>query len=158
MLLTIGYHQLEGKRMELKKPFAVLDRVAGQGQQQQQGEEGQLDEERGAEYKVRAAVCLLQFWDASCGHASTLLLGHLFGSAALLWEPRRVHPCQRLGPRHHALPARCRPAASMPAGGWRGAGEDLVQGAAARPHHQARGPEVSAALHAQRLPQLRTNE
>ena len=28
MLLTIGYHQLEGKRMELKKPFAVLDRVS----------------------------------------------------------------------------------------------------------------------------------
>ncbi|EFN54833.1 hypothetical protein CHLNCDRAFT_134854 [Chlorella variabilis] len=28
VMLTIGYHQLEGKRMELKKPFAVLDRVA----------------------------------------------------------------------------------------------------------------------------------
>lgn len=29
VLLTIGYHQLEGKRIELKKPFAVLDKVGG---------------------------------------------------------------------------------------------------------------------------------
>lgn len=27
--LHIGYHQLEGKRVELKKPYAVLDKVAG---------------------------------------------------------------------------------------------------------------------------------
>ena len=28
MLLTIGYHQLEGKRQPLKKPMAVLSKVA----------------------------------------------------------------------------------------------------------------------------------
>ncbi|KAL4452232.1 hypothetical protein ABPG75_007894 [Micractinium tetrahymenae] len=30
VLLTIGYHQLEGKRVELKKPFAVLDRTSSE--------------------------------------------------------------------------------------------------------------------------------
>ncbi|KAI3438097.1 hypothetical protein D9Q98_000539 [Chlorella vulgaris] len=29
VLLTIGYHQLEGKRLELKKPFVVMDREQG---------------------------------------------------------------------------------------------------------------------------------
>lgn len=47
VLLTIGYHQLEGKRMELKKPFAVLDRVAGSGSGS--SEEG----DEGTQYKVR---------------------------------------------------------------------------------------------------------
>ncbi|KAF5843339.1 chromosome transmission fidelity protein 8 [Dunaliella salina] len=32
--LTVGYHQLEGKRLDLKKPFAIL-----QKQQQQSAEE-----------------------------------------------------------------------------------------------------------------------
>lgn len=27
--LTIGYHQLEGKKVPLKKPVAILDKVAG---------------------------------------------------------------------------------------------------------------------------------
>ena len=45
MLLTIGYHQLEGKRMELKKPFAVLDRVAGSGSDE--------EDQSGTQYKVR---------------------------------------------------------------------------------------------------------
>lgn len=27
--LTIGYHQLEGKRLEVKKPLVLLDKVAG---------------------------------------------------------------------------------------------------------------------------------
>ncbi|KAI7838182.1 hypothetical protein COHA_008030 [Chlorella ohadii] len=48
VLLTIGYHQLEGKRMELKKPFAVLDRVTGSGS----GEEGQDS----TQYKVIGVV------------------------------------------------------------------------------------------------------
>ncbi|KAL4441215.1 hypothetical protein ABPG77_011452 [Micractinium sp. CCAP 211/92] len=43
VLLTIGYHQLEGKRMELKKPFAVLDKAEG-------GERGE------AGYKVIGVV------------------------------------------------------------------------------------------------------
>jgi hypothetical protein len=38
--LTIGYHQLEGKRVEVKKPLVVLDKVADS--------EGQ-----GTQYKVR---------------------------------------------------------------------------------------------------------
>lgn len=25
--LTIGYHQLEGRRVQLKKPFAILEKV-----------------------------------------------------------------------------------------------------------------------------------
>lgn len=50
VLLTIGYHQLEGKRMELKKPFAVLDRVAGSGSGS--SEEGQ----ESTQYKVRQHV------------------------------------------------------------------------------------------------------
>lgn len=49
MLLTIGYHQLEGKRMELKKPFAVLDRAAG-------GEGGATGYKVGEE----ALECILQ--------------------------------------------------------------------------------------------------
>ncbi len=40
MLLTIGYHQLEGKRLPLKKPLAVLE-------QEGSGE--------GLGYKVRSA-------------------------------------------------------------------------------------------------------
>ncbi len=31
VLLTIGYHQLEGRRQALKKPVAVLSKVAGNG-------------------------------------------------------------------------------------------------------------------------------
>lgn len=46
VLLTIGYHQLEGKRMELKKPFAVLDRAASSGG-------GSGEEAAAVEYKVR---------------------------------------------------------------------------------------------------------
>ena len=47
VMLTIGYHQLEGKRIELKKPFAVLDLVAAA-----EGQAGEGEEES-AEYKVR---------------------------------------------------------------------------------------------------------
>jgi len=47
VMLTIGYHQLEGKRIELKKPFAVLDLVAAA-----EGQAGEVEEES-AEYKVR---------------------------------------------------------------------------------------------------------
>lgn len=55
VLLTIGYHQLEGKRMELKKPFAVLDRVTGSGS----GEEGQDSTQYKVPRRVRWARCLL---------------------------------------------------------------------------------------------------
>ncbi|KAL6764416.1 hypothetical protein V8C86DRAFT_2475701 [Haematococcus lacustris] len=30
--LTIGYHQIEGKRVSLKKPFAILQRVGSVGE------------------------------------------------------------------------------------------------------------------------------
>lgn len=29
--LTVGYHQLEGKRLQLKKPFAILQKEEAQG-------------------------------------------------------------------------------------------------------------------------------
>lgn len=67
MLLTIGYHQLEGKRQQLKKPFAVLDRVQGssdgggggsQGSQGSQGGEGGGD----PQYKARSTGLLGAEW------------------------------------------------------------------------------------------------
>lgn len=55
-MLTIGYHQLEGKRQELKKPFAVLDRVqggsSGGGSQASRGGE---DDGGDVQYKVCVA-------------------------------------------------------------------------------------------------------
>lgn len=48
-MLTIGYHQLEGKRIELKKPYAVLDRVPEE------------DGQGAVEYKVLAGLPVRRF-------------------------------------------------------------------------------------------------
>lgn len=57
--LTIGYHQLEGKRVPLKKPYAILDRAAP-GQQQQAEQQPQQREGQSAlphaGYKVIGVV------------------------------------------------------------------------------------------------------
>ena len=51
--MTIGYHQLEGKRVELKKPFAVLDRhvaeaaVGGSGSGSEGEPEGRIESKVG---------------------------------------------------------------------------------------------------------------
>ena len=76
MLLTIGYHQLEGKRLELKKPFVVMDR--------EQGADGES-----THYKVGEALVLRAkelTWGEISPAASALRLLHGIRASGGAWH------------------------------------------------------------------------
>lgn len=102
VMLTIGYHQVEGKRMELKKPYAVLnrmrgggtDRSAGGGSTSGGGGEGQKAGGEGEEEDGGAAPEYKVQMQSARRAVATAAAAAAFGSAAM--------PCRCSRPR--ALP------------------------------------------------------
>ena len=59
MQLTIGYHQLEGKRVALKKPLAILERVGAASAEEEGGAaaaEGEEQAPSAASYRVAGVL------------------------------------------------------------------------------------------------------
>ena len=67
MELTIGYHLLEGKMMDLKKPFAILEK------QTAPGEVAALERDGAAQCSTEYKVCTLLLYLTTCCSAA----GHL---------------------------------------------------------------------------------
>lgn len=91
--LTIGYHQLEGKRVPLKKPYAILDRAAPaqpqhaeQQQAQQQAQQPRGEQPQGEQQQQQQQ----REGEAAQPHAGYMVIGVVRSKLLFKTRPRAL--------------------------------------------------------------------
>ncbi len=94
MELTIGYHLLEGKMVDLKKPYAILEKQGGAAtcDGDDRMEEDGAEPSGSVEYKAWAASPLHSWRPSACQNAVACMLGQVSREGVHAGAGDRRHP------------------------------------------------------------------